>query len=296
MPAPYVLVYDAPAKCPVESQVRDDVASHVHDDSRAAGVQLTLRITRTPSGFSGELVVVDVAGKSGRRAIEGTVCGDVSHALAFLAGLAIDLGGHFEEDETPAPPPPERAPPPPSPPPPERPSPPTPPGWSLGLTFTGRGAIGPNASPGGELFIGLESRRGARSALRGSLLVGGNRVEGPFGSADLVLFGARIEGCPIWIGSRSLGVRPCGGLEAGAIATRSIVPVDPRSPTLPWLAADLALHVEWSFASHVFLEWTTGFVFPILRTHFFFQERDRSLYTVPEVTARTGLSFGVHFF
>ena len=80
------------------------------------------------------------------------------------------------------------------------------------------------------------------------------------------------------------------------VQTRSFAPVDPRSPIEPSLAADVSLHVQWTFVPHVFLEITTGFVIPILRTHFYFQQPERSLYVVPDVTARMGLGVGVKFF
>jgi hypothetical protein len=92
----YQVKYQGNAGCPSEEDVQADVAAHVRDLSRANGVRIRLRVSREPAGFSGELVSTDAAGFEGMRRIEGRTCTEVAHALAFLAALAIELGGRVE--------------------------------------------------------------------------------------------------------------------------------------------------------------------------------------------------------
>ena len=100
--ASYAFGFAAPAGrgCPDEAAVARDVAAHVHDAALAAGARVDLRIRAQASGFVGELVVTDRDGKQGQRRIEAGSCDELAHALAFLAGLALELGGRLEPPAT----------------------------------------------------------------------------------------------------------------------------------------------------------------------------------------------------
>src|SRR5262245_34327561 len=96
--APYTLTFRGASGCPSEELVLADVRGRVRDASKAAGAFLSLEVTPGPSGFSGQLTVVDEAGQpAGQRRIEGATCAEVVQALAFFSALAIDLGGHLDE-------------------------------------------------------------------------------------------------------------------------------------------------------------------------------------------------------
>ena len=124
--------------------MRAAVAANVHQPAQGEGVTVSLSIRGAVGSYSGELVVVDRNGRRGRRELSAATCDEVAHALAFMAGLAIDLGGHVD-DEPPAPP----TKPPPSPPPAPPPAPPPRPLLvSLALTGGLRGGLGT-----GEVFV-----------------------------------------------------------------------------------------------------------------------------------------------
>jgi len=95
---PYVLTYDAPPRCPTGDALRKYVAAHVHDPSRASGIRIDLRVVQSNNGFVGYLVAWDEAKTQRQRTVVGDDCADVAHALAFLAALAIDLGGYLEPE------------------------------------------------------------------------------------------------------------------------------------------------------------------------------------------------------
>ena len=89
---PYALAYRAVAGCPDEATLRADVAAHVQDKDRASGVRIDVAIRTAAQGFGGSIVIVDRWGNEDRRELGGADCGELAHALAFLAGVAVDLG------------------------------------------------------------------------------------------------------------------------------------------------------------------------------------------------------------
>jgi hypothetical protein len=54
------------------------------------------------------------------------------------------------------------------------------------------------------------------------------------------------------------------------------------------------LRLTWFATAAFFVEASGGAVFPIVRTHYYFQP-DETLYTVPSVTARGTFGFGIRF-
>src|SRR4051812_29235729 len=102
-PEPYELSYAAPPGCPTEAEIVAEVHANVHDAASGAGARIALTIAEHGAAFVGELVAFDPSGKHGRRTIQGSTCSDVGKTLAFLAALAIELGGRVEAEEDTAP-------------------------------------------------------------------------------------------------------------------------------------------------------------------------------------------------
>src|SRR6186713_656019 len=96
--APYALAYRAVPGCPDEAALRADVAGHVHDAARASGVRIAIQIDAAARGFAGAIVTVDRFGNEDRRQLDAADCGELAHALAFMAGVAIDLGARERPD------------------------------------------------------------------------------------------------------------------------------------------------------------------------------------------------------
>ena len=293
--AAFVLTYEAPAGCPGEATFDADVAEHAHDRSHAAGIQVDVAIEVRQKVYVGRLVAFDESKKRSSRQIEGKTCSDVAHALAFLAGLVIELGGRIEPDTSPiqGPSPAPR-------PAPVRVAPPD--------VVSGRridvsvvllagvvGGFGPLVRATGELGIDISARPALLApALRLVGFGGDSFLDGSGGSAALWFAGARLELCPLRLGNANLALRPCAGGELGDAHAQGQTAFEPRTLNEVWASAEVTLRVQWFVRKVFFVELGGGPVLPLTRTHYYF-EPDRTLYVVPQLTARGAAGLGVQF-
>ena len=292
--APYVVSFTGGDGCPREDDVRSDVAAHVHDASLTAGARVELRVTRAGDRFTGELVATDAGGNRGRRGIDGESCAEVAHALAFLAGMALELGGRLEAPAAvPATPPPatpaaalrstawvpERA------------------GPALaGLAALGvRGGIAPGLRPAGEIGFELGALRGGSwaPALRVTAVMGQGRADGAAAPLDLLLAGGRLQFCPVRVGRGSFEARPCAAGELGAVrATSDGAAAGGGSDTFLWAAAEASLQVRWWATPELFVDVGGGALFPAVRTRYAAGPGEIT-YEVPAVTGRVVIGAGL---
>jgi hypothetical protein len=292
---PYVLTYEAPAGCPGEAVIGGDVAHHVHDQSRAAGVRLRLTIEEDETGYLGILVTFDESGNEGSRRIHGKTCFEVAHALAFLAGLVIELGGHLETAAPPAPMP--SAPPPPSTAPPAPPvvEPAHPIDVSTVVLAGTRGGFGPTVRVTGETGVDISARSGiVAPSARLSGFAGDSSLGVGGGSAALWFVGGRLEVCPLRFGNAHVVLRPCAGGEIGWVHAQGQIAIDPRTAIDLWASAEATLRLQWFATRSFFAELGGGPEFPILRTRYYF-EPNQVLYVVPWLTARAAIGIGLQF-
>lgn len=297
---PYELDYRAPAGCPDPAAFAADVAKRVHDASRAEGARLVLTIEEQGEAFLGTLVAYDRSGAQGARRIEGKTCREVAQALAFFSGLVIELGGRLDAEEQPAPPPKV------TPPPPPRaatitvaPPATAPAARHLELSAVAlggvRGAFAPSPRLTGELGVDLAARGGAwQPSARLIAFAGSSGLDSAAGSARLRFGGARLELCPWRFGSDVLALHPCVGSELGLVLARGEIAEEPRSKTTPWSTLEATLRLQWFASRALFAELGGGSVFPLVRTHYFFAP-DRSIYSVPALSARVSLGIGLRF-
>jgi hypothetical protein len=299
---PYVLTYRAAPSCPSDADVRADVAAHVHDPSAATGTRIDLTIAEAAGGFEGELVATDHEGKLGRRSITGATCPEVARALAFLAGLAIDLGGRIAPDPAAAPEPAPRPPPPPEPPPaPPKPSPVVPvlpppapgPEILIALGAEARGGLGdgPRFASTLGLEIGDPRAQVFAPSVRVAALFGLSHVSSNAGAANLQLYAARLEACPLRLGGERVYLRACVAGEGGAVRAEGEIAVAPRSATKPWVTVEPALRVPFFVTPRFFLEANGGAIVSLVATRYYF-EPDHTLFVTPRLTARAGLGLG----
>jgi hypothetical protein len=293
----FELSYRAAVGCPDEEAFRADLATHVHDASRAGGVRLDLAIERLESGYRGVLVAFDSSGNEGSRRIVGDSCAEVAQALAFLAGIAIELGGRIDEAPQRATAPARPAPLPAAVPP-ARVAPAIAPSRvdvSAVLLADVRGGFGPSPRPTGEIGFELGAR-GARWSPSVRLLgfAGTSEFGDRDGSALLRFGGGRLELCPLRLGNASFVARACAGGELAAVVARGQIASEPKRVTKVWAAAEVSLRVQWFATRSFFAELGGGLVLPIVRTQYYF-EPDRALYTVPDVSARAALGLGFLF-
>ena len=117
----YVLRYRTTAGCPTEDRMRADVGAHLRPGIRPSGVEIEIQLAGTAGRFTGQLLATDCFGAEDRQSLSGADCAEIARALAFLAGLAVELGERRQADLVRAAPPASPAsaqPPPPAPPPP----------------------------------------------------------------------------------------------------------------------------------------------------------------------------------
>ena len=296
-PAPFELSYRAPAACPDEATFRADLAKHLRDTSRAAGTRLQLTIAESDTGYHGELVALDSSGHQGTRRIEGKTCAEVARALAFQARIVIELGGLVDSEAAPAPPRPVPSPKPvvPNTQSPAARKPPSRGRVAVVLLGGARGGFAPGLRPTGELAVDVgTSRAGWSPWVRLAGFAGNSELGSLGGSASLRFFGGRLELCPLRLGDASLSVEACAGGELGAVDARGHIAVQPKSVTKLWASAEATLRLQWFATRSFFAELGGGPVLPLVRTRYFF-EPDRTLYVVPDVTARLALGCGLLF-
>jgi hypothetical protein len=292
-PEPYTLKYRAAAGCPGEAQLRGDVAAHVRGGLRPSGVRLEIQIVAAHGRFQGDLLATDRLGSEDRQVLGGEDCAEIAHALAFLAGVAIELG----ERRAVAPPPPPIAPPPSSAPTAPR---------ARAVRFTGgllggvMGGLADGPSPTGELVIGVEDARDRRVALgvEAAVLVAGDRpIESPRGSAELSLLGGRLAACPLRLKRWLIDLRPCAGVTFGTVWGRATSLANAPSVVERWASAEATAAVRLFLPSGVFAEVEGGAIFPFVRPSytFQFQPDGQPLYAVPRVTGRASLGAGFGF-
>jgi hypothetical protein len=288
---PYVLSYRAPEGCPTEDQMSAAITAHVRNGTRPSGVRIEIEIVTVDGRFAGALVATDRFGSENRQSVDGSNCGEIARALAFLAGLAVELGERRQEDvvSTGAPPAAQPAGPPPH-----------------SFRITGRilagvtGGLADVPSLMGEVGIVLEDIRPRvfAPALEGAILVAGDsQIDGQRGSAELSLFGGRLAVCPARLSKSKAELRPCAGVAFGEVWGRATSLTNAPTVTEPWLSAEATLAVRWFFTSQILGEVEGGAVFPLVRPSysFEFQPVGQPLYTVPRVTGRIAAGVGFRF-
>jgi len=271
--------------------MRADIASHLRHETSGSSVRLSLTIEEQDGGFLGTLTAFDPSGSQSSRRIHGATCLDVAHALAFLTGLVIELGGHLEPESPPAPEPPPLSP--------------------RAVAMTGaapsyvdvstvllmgtRGGFGPTLHVTGEAGAEVATRIGALSpSLRLSGFVGESSLGGGSESASLWFAGGRLEVCPLRFGSPNVVLRPCAGAEFGRVHAQGQTSISPRTAVEFWASGETTLRLQWLATKSLFAELGGGPEFFIVRTRYYFQP-DRTLYVAPWLTARGAFGLGLRF-
>ncbi len=292
--ARYAITYQAAPDCPDEAELRADIDAHIHDRARARGARVEIVIQREGRETAGEMTLDDRAGNRQRRSLRGRDCADVAHALAFLAGLAIDLAA---PEAAPAPAPPiaqVSVPAPPSPPPPPAHR------FAPAIRAAGelRGGLADAPRPVGQLGLAVEDRalRWFAPAAAVAILGGGGGMEGDRGSAAMWLLGGRLSLCPLRLALVGVEVRPCAAGELGSVWVHATSLVNPPSVRELWASVDATVTVRWPAIGRVFGEIEAGAIFPLIRpTYTFVFQPDQPFYAIPRVTARAGAGVGYRF-
>ena len=290
--ASYAFGFAAPpgSGCPDEAAVARDVAAHVSDATHAAGARVDLRIRADAAGFAGELVVTDRDGKQGQRRIEAGSCDELAHALAFLAGLALELGGRLEPQPAIVAFAPVRA---------AAPTDAFEPGgaWTAAVAAAGvRGGVVDGMRPDGELGVEWQARGSGwlAPAVRAGVALSQGRAAGADWRAGFVLATSRIDACPVRLQVTRLEWRPCLGAELGALRVDSDGAAGTSRGTRMWTAVEASLRTRWWTTRRVFVDGEVGALFPLLPDATVIASGQVAR-VAPSVTVRAVVAGGVRF-
>jgi hypothetical protein len=163
---------------------------------------------------------------------------------------------------------------------------------ALGGEARGGLADGPRAAAMFGFEIGDPRARVLSPSLRIATLLGLSHVSAEAGAANLQLYAARLEACPLRLGGARVFLRPCIAAEGGAVRAEGDIAVAPRSATKPWVTVEAALRAQFFVTPRFFLEVNGGAIVSLLATRYFF-EPDHTLFVTPRLTARAGLGLGL---
>lgn len=106
----------------------------------------------------------------------------------------------------------------------------------------------------------------------------------------------RAEVCPLRVRvARSLALRPCAVIDAGALSTTVTGAPQPNNPERAWVDASLEGRLEWWVLSRVSLELEGGLMAPIVRNTFEFEPNGSLGYRAPAVTGVGSLGVMLSF-
>jgi hypothetical protein len=320
-----VLLYDAPADCPSESEFVRAIDRDGGRFSRRAPGALVREfrvVLARPGAVVGRLAVRDGVSTDVVRTIQGDRCADVAGALAVAVALALEPerartpstpdGASPAASPSARPQSPElsfaessarrEASPETSAPEPE----PLPPGWRLGVSGEG------TASGLGSVAVGLAAYlevirdvpEGFAPALRlgvetlsgsgGAAVEQGGQV---YGAANLSRRVLRADACPLrWVAARPWSASTfelwgCARFDAGLVSV-----VDPHLPASansqrPWVAAGATAHMRW-VSRRLFFYLEGGGMFPLVRERFVVRP-SWTVYEIPVATGEGGLGVGI---
>lgn len=265
-------------------------------------------LSRTPGGIRGQFAIREPEGQLSLREVPGGDCPEVLSAMALIAALTVDPLARADREipvearrRRPAPPPrrlpaPARTEPPA---PAQEPKPPAALGLGVGQRVTAQGAVTPGVALGLGAYLELSARAARVFAPRARLGLSYSRqddVEGEVGRADFRWMNARVQLCPLRLGSDAdASVRPCAFVDAGRLEGRGEAITPSRNQAVFWTAAGLELSAGVRLAGPLVLGGELGLVLPFRRDRFYFSPDDE-LHRVPWAGISAALGLGLLFF
>jgi hypothetical protein len=320
--SPVRLEYVAPEGCPDLTAVVEAIRART-PRLRLAGPSeparlMRLRVASTASSFVGTLEVVGLDGTGMRREISAATCDTVVSAMSIVAALAIEpvaqatsasavapAAAPSAEPPLPVPEPPPM--PAPRPVPTVTPSAPTAPAlplpprqpdvkprrWHLAVgalaEVLGLGAPGVAFAPAGVLELRLDSTGLVAPSVRlGFVRAEGGNVQAAGEDTTFTWLAGTAEACPVRVSFAStLALRPCAGLDAGAVSASTSGPSHALQPSRAWADARVEGRLEWRVLGSLSLELEGGLLVPLTRDRF---EVAPSLQTAYEAPPATGVA------
>lgn len=192
---------------------------------------LVVVIQEQPGGaLRGSVTVTEPDGSTRSRQLRASTCAEAVDALSLIATVTLDPDALLAEPESEPPPQPQPQPQPKPKPPARRakrppPPAPSPPRAALYRTSVGVGAAllfnqAPELAPGAAVSLALELRPGhvLSPFVRLSVLHAQRRnIPEPGGVASFAFTLPTLDVCPVRLGPRALGIRPCAFVSAGLL-------------------------------------------------------------------------------
>jgi hypothetical protein len=297
--------YAVPLGCPSEDaflvQVRARTSRFRETADATRARTFFISIARTDHAVSGHLVMRSAGGAQSVRDVAGNRCEDVVAAMALIVALDLDPNASTSPFAPPTVSSQQAANVPGANLSPEQAKASTSRRWSMGLGIHGAfdGGLAPRPFIGALFFI--EANGPSRGLFVPTVRVAFERAtsaadaagQGP--SANFVWTAGMVEACPARWTAGSFGVAPCIRVEGGLIEATG-ANIDPaRSDQRPWLAAGIAAEGRWFFFTPLFLDAEVGARFPLVRTRYFFQPNNTTLYDTPLVGWTAGVGIGMLF-
>ena len=330
----YTAPANCPTQSEFEARVRARTElARFADEPNAQTLQVVVRPTGV--SYAGHLSIVGRSGRTSERDVEDTLCENVVDALALVTAIAVDPAAMLappEEPRSTPPPTPSVAPVAPAAPdaaPEETPnsprvpkvpllaapdpaglvhrvdpadaaeSRPLPSRWAaaLGGSFVAMSGIAPDAMAGGAAFGEVEPKSSGWlvPAARLTVFAAENGVF-EARKASFLLLAARVDVCPVRIGSGDASLRACMGADLGATRAAGLetAVAEPASSVDPWFDAAALLRARWAPAhGRVFAEIEGGLVLPITRNTFVYKPDETIDH--PTLAATGSLAVGAQF-
>ena len=264
-----------------------------------------VEVDATGAGATGRLVVRQKGQESAPRSLEGASCDEVVRALSLVAALAFDPEARLDPPRVAPVAPASPAPLAPTPPVRTRGASPSPVSaayrMGVGGGATGLGLGGESVSLGALGFVELARDAPGLSPVfrlgfaRASAT--SSTTSATFGlvAADLALTLVRASGCVARLDfGLGVRVRPCLGLEAGALDATPRAPVVGASRSTPWLGVGPSVRMEWEIGRYLFVEAEGAVTFPLVRDELGAEPRVM-IYRAPVVVPSAGFGAGARF-
>ena len=291
--------YEAPAECPNAAtflaQVFARTALAKQAGSSGPATALVVSIRSVPGGYAGRLELQPPDAAMAAREVTAADCAQVVTALALMTALAIDPNAATAPIPAPAPAvPSEPATPTPSPRSPDvtkarwR--------WTIGAALDLLAGFASQPSLLVRPFVELERERNV--PLGYAFRISGARahaaVTSPEGGAELTLWAARAEACPMYFVNRALRLAACLAFDAGQLhaSGSGISPVE--RVDRPWVALGQVARLEIQLFGALALELAGDISFPFVRDRFFIHS-DTTIYRAPVIVGGGAVGLGVRF-
>ena len=294
--------YDAPAECPNAQAFYDAVRARTDHVRQAVGeeprLDVTVRVTREPRGFAGEVREVVNGKESAVRSMDGETCKEVVEALSLTVALSIDPDAHAPVAKPVPSPPPQAPPAAANPTAPLAPQPTSVPlRLEIGLSALGTVVDTAGSSLGGALFATVlrEASPRTSSSVQLALLFASTGL--PSAPSDhRTRFGAlALDACPWRRRVADVELAPCAIGSFGVLEVTGRAVSDAKTVDRAWWSAGLDAQLSWLLGGGWVFEGALGGTVPLVRRRYFTSDANHIVAETPLISPLARFGIGVRF-